>query len=99
MDQRGENTMSTLKQVMAALKSKGSEQTRKIFRRHGADGDIFGVKVADLKLIAKTIKGDQDLALELYKSGNYDAMYLAGIVADGKRMTRKQLQSWATGAD
>ena len=32
--------MSTLKQVMAALKSKGSEQTRKIFRRHGAGGDI-----------------------------------------------------------
>ena len=89
--------MPTLKTVMSALEKKGSEQTRKIFARHGASSDnMFGVKVADLKVIAKTIKGDQDLAYELYDTGNYDAMYLAGMVADGTQMTKQKLQSWAT---
>ena len=88
--------MTTLPQVMKALKAKGSEQTRKIFERHGAKGgDIYGVKVADMKVIAKTAKGDQPLALALYDTGNYDAMYLAGMLADGRQMTKTELRKWA----
>lgn len=92
--------MSKLDQVMKALEAKGSEQTRKTFMRHGAAGDnLYGVKVGDMKVIAKTIKKEQDLALLLYGTGNYDAMYLAGMVADGAQMTKKQLESWARDAD
>ncbi len=91
--------MSSVDQIMKALESKGSEQTRKIFARHGATGNFYGVKVADLKTIAKTIKGEQELARELYATGNFDAMYLAGIVADGTQMTRPQLQSWVRAAE
>ena len=90
--------MNTVKQVMTELKKKGSAQTRKIYGRHGAPEDMFGVKVADLKIIAKKIKGNQELALELYDTGNSDAMYLAGIVADGSLMTKKQLNDWARSA-
>ena len=91
--------MSTVNQVMSALKKKGNPQRRELFKRHGAKDRLFGVSVADMKVIAKTIKGEQDLACELYGTGNYDAMYLAGMVADGKQMTKKQLQSWASAAD
>ncbi|MDB4614630.1 DNA alkylation repair protein [bacterium] len=87
--------MKTVKQVLNALKKKGSEQTRKTFARHGAPDDMFGVKVADLKVIAKSLKGNQDLALELYDTGNCDAQYLAGMIADGRQMTKKQLETWA----
>ena len=87
--------MNTISQVMTELKKKGNEQTRKVYRRHGAPEDMFGVKVADLKVIAKKIKGNQELACELYETGNSDAMYLAGLVADGAQMTKKQLESWA----
>jgi hypothetical protein len=52
------------------------------------------VKVGDLKTIVKKIKGDQKLALELYDSGNSDAMYLAGLVADGGLMSKAQLNKW-----
>ena len=90
--------METVSQVLTELKKKGSEQTRKTFLRHGAPDDMFGVKVADLKVIAKKIKGNQTLSCELYDSGNVDAMYLAGMVADGSQMTKRQLQSWATKA-
>lgn len=85
-------------QVMSELKKKGSAQTRKIYARHGAPDDMFGVKVADMKTIAKKIKGDQELALELFETGNADAMYLAGIVADGSKMNKTQLNKWARNA-
>lgn len=85
----------TLDEVMAALAAKGSESTKKIFLKHGAKEPFFGVKVADLKVIAKRIKGDQALALQLYATGNGDAQYLAGMVVDGRKLTRAQLTSWA----
>jgi 3-methyladenine DNA glycosylase AlkD len=91
--------MKTVSDVMTQLKKKGSEQTRKTFRRHGAPENMFGVKIGDLKVIAKQIKGNQELACQLYDTGNTDAMYLAGIVADGSQMTKRQLQSWATKAN
>jgi 3-methyladenine DNA glycosylase AlkD len=90
--------MHTVQQVMMELKKKGSEQTRKIFARHGAPCNQFGVKIADLKVIARQIRGNQQLAYELYETGNVDAMYLAGLVADGAQMSKKQLESWAKGA-
>jgi 3-methyladenine DNA glycosylase AlkD len=90
--------MNTVNQVMSALKKKGSAQTRKTFARHGAPDNMFGVKIADLKVIAKQIKGNQALAMELYETGNTDAMYLAGIVADGKAMSKKDLDDWCRAA-
>jgi 3-methyladenine DNA glycosylase AlkD len=92
--------MPTVSSVMAELKNKGTEKTRKIYARHGmATDNMFGVSVADLKVIAKTIKGQQALASELYATGNLDAMYLAGMVADGSQMTPKQLNEWVEGAE
>lgn len=90
--------MNTVTEVLKELKNKGTEQTRKTLVRHGAPDNLFGVKVADLKNVAKRIKGKQSLACELYESGNYDAMYLAGLVADGSQMSKKDLESWAKGA-
>jgi 3-methyladenine DNA glycosylase AlkD len=91
--------MKNVSQVMTALKKKGSAQTRKIYTSHGAPTDqMFGVKVADMKVIAKQIKGNHELALELFETGNSDAMYLAGMVADGSQMTKTQLNQWAKDA-
>lgn len=91
--------MPTVASIMADLKKKGSEKTRKTYARHGmVTESMFGVSIADLKLIANTIKGQQALACELYETGNLDAMYLAGLVADGSQMTKKQLNGRAEGA-
>ena len=91
--------MPTLASIMGELKKKGTEKTRKTYARHGMAADkMFGVSVADLKVIAKTIKGQQALACELYETGNMDAMYLAGMIADGSQMSKQQLNTWAEGA-
>ena len=47
----------------------------------------------------KSIKADQHpLALKLYKSGIYDAMYMAGLMADPEKMSAKELQEWVQSA-
>lgn len=91
--------METVTKVMAELKKNGNAERIKAFAPHGAPKKMFGVSVADMKVIAKKIKGEQDLACELYETGNSDAMYLAGMVADGALMTKKQLDSWAKNAN
>ena len=90
--------MFTTQTVLDELKAKGSEKTRAIYIRHGMSPDrTLGVSVADLKVIAKKIKGQQALACRLYETGIMDAMYLAGMVANGAQMTRTELQAWADG--
>ena len=91
--------MATVTSVMAELKKKGTEKGRVMYARHGMAADhTFGVSMADLKVIAKGIKGEQKLACDLYDTGIMDAMYLAGLVADGSQMTKAQLDGWAAGA-
>ena len=90
--------MNTVAKVMTELKKKGNPLRIQAFARHGGPEHLFGVSVADMKVIARKIKGEQELACELYETGNGDAMYLAGMVADGSLMTKKQLDSWAKNA-
>lgn len=87
--------MKTVTKVLSELKKKGNPLRIQAFTPHGAPKDLYGVSVADMKVIAKKIKGEQELACELYETGNGDAMYLAGMVADGSLMTKKRLDSWA----
>lgn len=87
-----------LPDVMSELKALGSQQTVKTFRNHGAHGDMFGVKVGDLKTILRKIKGNHALALKLWDTNNSDAMYLAALLADGSQMTKRQLDAWAKSA-
>lgn len=91
--------MPTVATVMTELKKRGKKQTRKTYARHGMDPErVYGVSVADLKVIAKAIKGRQSLACDLFETGNMDAMYLAGMVADGAKLTKDQLSKWAKNA-
>jgi hypothetical protein len=85
----------TTEQIMKELEKKGSESIRKIFLNHGAKGPMFGVKVGDLKVIQKKVKKDHQLAMELFGTGIYDAMYLAGLIADESKMSKKDIQQWA----
>jgi 3-methyladenine DNA glycosylase AlkD len=88
----------TFNEVMRELESYGNPQTKKVLMNHGAREPFFGVKVQDLKKIVKKVKKDHELSLQLYESGNSDAMYLAGLIADEKQITKAQLQEWADNA-
>jgi len=90
--------MSAVANVLAELEKFGSPAIKKVLVNHGACEPLFGVKVEHLKTIQKRVKADHELALALYDTGIYDAMYLAGLVADPPRMTKAQLQRWVKGA-
>ena len=85
----------TAKAVLDELRPLGRESYKKVMRNHGVPEPFFGVKIEDLKKIQKRIKRDHQLALDLYETGNYDAQYLAGLIADDAKMTKRHLQRWA----
>jgi hypothetical protein len=88
----------TAESILAEIRPLGRESYKKVLRTHGAREPLYGVSIEQLKQIQKRVKRDHELALALYGTGVYDAMYLAGLVADDERMTKKDLQRWVDGA-
>lgn len=84
--------------VMQELEALGKERSKKMYISNGAHEPLFGVATGAMKPIAKKIKINQDLADKLYTTGNYDAMYFAGIIADPKAMTEADYERWIDGA-
>src|SRR3954447_1581455 len=89
----------TANEVLDEIQPLGRDGYRRILRNHGVPAPCFGVKIEDLKKIQKRIKKDYQLALDLYDTGIYDAMYLAGLIADDARMTKKDLRRWVEKAN
>jgi 3-methyladenine DNA glycosylase AlkD len=89
----------TAKEILEEIKPLGSDSYKRVIFNHGIKEPCFGVKISDLQKIVKRIKKDYQLALDLYDTGIYDAMYLAGLIADDARMTKKNLQHWVTKAN
>ncbi|QSB09169.1 DNA alkylation repair protein [Lysinibacillus fusiformis] len=84
--------------VLQELEALGKERTKKIYMSNGANEPLFGVATGAMKPIAKKIKIDQALAEALYATGNYDAMYFAGVIADPKAMTVEDFNRWIEAA-
>ena len=88
----------TFAEIMSFLKTHENPQGKKVLMRHGAREPFYGVRIADLKIVVKQVKKDYELSKRLYATGNSDAMYLAGLIADETRMTKTDLQDWVEGA-
>lgn len=86
--------MMDLITIMQELEALGKERTKKIYISNGAREPLFGVATGAMKPMAKKIKINQRLAEELYATGNYDAMYFAGIIADPNAMTESDYDRW-----
>lgn len=84
----------TAQEILAEIKPLGRDSYRKVLFNHGVAEPCYGVKIEELKKIQKRVKMDYQLALDLYETGVYDAMYLAGLIADDAKMTKKDLQRW-----
>src|SRR5882672_876519 len=84
----------TATEIVDQIKPLGLDSYKKVILKHGVQEPCFGVKIEELKKFQKKIGHDYRLALELYDTGVYDAMYLAGLIADDKRMTKADLNRW-----
>jgi 3-methyladenine DNA glycosylase AlkD len=87
-----------IEMVMKELEALGKERMKKTYISNGAHEPLFGVATGAMKPLAKKIKKNQPLAEQLYATGNYDAMYFAGIIADPMTMTEADFDRWMDGA-
>jgi 3-methyladenine DNA glycosylase AlkD len=89
----------TLRQVMQTLESMGTAQNRRVYARHGAGQNQFGVSFANLNKLARKINKDHALAEALMRTGNQDARMLATMIADPALMDARQLDAWVKTID
>jgi 3-methyladenine DNA glycosylase AlkD len=89
----------TATELLHELKPLGKANYKRILmENHGVQEPVFGVPISELKKFEKQHRRNHQLALDLYATGNYDAMYLAGLIADDTKMTKKDLQQWVDAA-
>ena len=88
-----------LKETLAKLESLGDEKRRAFNVKNGAGkAKQFGVAMGDLRTLAKKIKTDHALALELWKTGNIDAQLLAILLMKPKSLSAAELDKMARAA-
>ena len=74
-------------EVLASLKKLGKPQTAAIYKRHGSGDNVFGVLTSEIAKIAKKIKVNHPLAMELWQTGNAETRILALLIADPEKLS------------
>lgn len=88
----------TPKEALKALESLGDEKTRALNTKNGAGDNQYGVKLGDIRNLAKKIKSDHELALALWKTGNLDAQLLATLIVKPKQLSTAEMEQWVADA-
>lgn len=88
-----------VQKLVTQLQGLGQDSYRNTLRKHGAQEPLFGVKIDEMKKLMKPYKGDLLFACALFDTGIYDAQYMAGLLADGRKMNAEQLQHWCETAN
>ena len=81
------------KQALLELESMGTEQVRTQNTKQGAGDNQYGVRLGDIRGLAKKIKTDHELALELWATGNVDARMLAILLMKPRALSADELDS------
>ena len=81
-----------LTETLSTLQSLGDEKVRKQHLKNGARENLFGVKMGDIRTLAKKIKTDHELALELWKTNNIDARMLAILILNPKELSAEEIE-------
>ena len=81
----------TLSEALTQLESFGNETMRLHNTKYGAGENQFGVKMGDIRTLAKKIKTDHALALELWDTGNIDARFLAILILVPKKLSHEEI--------
>src|SRR5262245_47500509 len=81
--------------ALSQLRAKSTERDRANLVRFGITTEKFiGVSMSNMKLIAKQLGPDHDLALALWRSGWYEARMLATLVDDPAQVSSAQMGQW-----
>lgn len=83
----------TVKEILKQFESLGDDARRKHNTKAGAPDNQFGVKLGDIRAMAKKIKIDHDLALKLWSTGNVEAQLLATLIIKTESLSAKELDT------
>ena len=90
----------TAAEVIAYLRSLGSEEKRQGMRRYGIRIDrTLGISHGVQRDIARKIKRNHERAFELWESGITEAQFIASVTADPRRFTKADARRWAAEFD
>jgi 3-methyladenine DNA glycosylase AlkD len=81
----------TVKEILARLESLGDDARRAHNTKAGAPDNQFGVKLGDIRAMAKKIKTDHELALQLWGTGNVEAQLLATLIIQPQALSADEL--------
>lgn len=81
-----------LTETLSKLESLSEEKVRAMHLKNGARENIFGVKMGDIRALAKKIKTDHELALQLWETENIDARLLAILILKPKALSSEQIE-------
>jgi 3-methyladenine DNA glycosylase AlkD len=88
----------TIAEIQAELATLATPRMKKYYLSLGVNEPVYGAPTGAMKPLARRIKGNQALAEALYASGNFDSMYLAGMIADVPAMTQADFRRWMAAA-
>jgi 3-methyladenine DNA glycosylase AlkD len=89
-----------IRKVMATLKRQANAANAAGMARFGINPrGTLGVSIPALRKLAKEIKRDHALALQLWSSGIHEACILAGLVADPVALTEREMERWVRDFD
>lgn len=83
----------TVKEILAKLKSLGDKARHAHNVKAGAPENQFGVKLGDVRAVAKKLPRDQDLARELWATGNVEAQLVATLLLEPKSLSADELDA------
>ena len=83
-------------EIIESLKEHSDPKYLDGMKRYGVDNSkALGVSLPALRKIAKGIKKDHQLALELWATGIHECRILASLMDEPKLVTSEQMDSWA----
>jgi len=92
--------MPSVEEVLEMLAAKANPDQLAGMARYGMTVDKrLGVKIPQMRKIAKEIGKDHKLALELWKTGSTEAMILASMVDIPDEITEEQMEAWVQDFD
>jgi len=84
-------TSTTLKKTLAQLEALGNEKMRAQNTKHGAGDKQYGVRLGDIRKLAKEIKANHELGMALWETENVDARFLAILSINPKDLSASEV--------
>ncbi len=89
-----------LEEIMREFKTKSNIESIKGMERFGITPDkTFGIRIPELRKMAKRIKKDRKLAHKLWELGYRETMILASMIDVPEQVTEEQLEKWVRDFD